>query len=52
MLEWLKKEGNKEFDRPTRIAESERAWGDEKDPEEIEATHKQIKEEKEDLKRN
>ncbi|KDR68905.1 hypothetical protein GALMADRAFT_77952, partial [Galerina marginata CBS 339.88] len=50
-LEWMEKEENKDFDRPTRIAGSGRAWGDEKDPEEIEATQKRVKEEKEDLKR-
>lgn len=50
-LEWLNREENKDFDRPSRIAESGKAWGDEKDPEEIEATHKRVKEEKEDLKR-
>jgi len=49
-IEWLNKPKNKDFDIPSRIAASGVAWGDEKDPEEIEAMQKQVKEEKEDIK--
>jgi len=50
-VEWLNKPENKDFDIPSRIAASGVAWGDEKDPEEIEAMQKRVKEEKEDIKR-
>ncbi|PPQ78347.1 hypothetical protein CVT25_011630 [Psilocybe cyanescens] len=49
--EWLAKPENKEYDVPQRISESGVAWGDEKDPEEIEATQQRVKEEKADIKR-
>ena|SRR6266545_3723176 len=50
-IEWLNKTENKDYDTPSRIAASGVAWGDEKDPEEIEAIQKRVKEEKEDIKR-
>jgi len=50
-IEWLNKPENKDYDTPSRIAASGVAWGDEKDPEEIEAIQKRVKEEKEDIKR-
>lgn len=50
-IKWLNKPENKDYDMPSRIAASGVAWGDEKDPEEIEAIQKWVKEEKEDIKR-
>jgi len=50
-IEWLNKPENKDYDTPSRIAAGGVAWGDEKDPEEIEAIQKRVKEEKEDIKR-
>ncbi|KAG9219998.1 hypothetical protein CCMSSC00406_0006911 [Pleurotus cornucopiae] len=49
--EWLTNEANSIYDTPSRIAESGRQWGDEKDPEEIEEAHRKAKEEKEEAKR-
>ncbi|PPQ79798.1 hypothetical protein CVT26_012596 [Gymnopilus dilepis] len=49
--EWLKVPGNSVYDVPGRIAESGKAWGDPEDPEDIEAKHQRVKEEKEVVKR-
>ncbi|KAF8803059.1 hypothetical protein BYT27DRAFT_7110843, partial [Phlegmacium glaucopus] len=49
--DWLEKPENKGFDMPSRISSSGVAWGDDKDPEEIEATQRRVKEEKADIKR-
>lgn len=47
---WL--EANSIYDTPSRIAESGTAWGDDKDPEDIEEAHrKKAKEEKEEARR-
>ncbi|KZT29816.1 hypothetical protein NEOLEDRAFT_1055552, partial [Neolentinus lepideus HHB14362 ss-1] len=48
--EWLQRDGNKEFDIPSRIAESGRAWGDAEDPETLEEKKRKLKEEKDEIK--
>ena len=47
--EWLKNDQNKKFDVPSCIAESGKAWGDEDDPEELEAKAQQFKVEKNEV---
>ncbi|KAF8152332.1 hypothetical protein B0H34DRAFT_664269, partial [Crassisporium funariophilum] len=49
--DWLQNPVNKAYDMPARIAPSGRAWGDKKNPEEIEATQLRVKEEKAGIKR-
>ncbi|KAG2737939.1 hypothetical protein P692DRAFT_20659981, partial [Suillus brevipes Sb2] len=43
---WLALPDNKKFDAPSYILDNGRAWGDPKDPEEILAGQKRVKEEK------
>ncbi|KAL0948124.1 hypothetical protein HGRIS_010741 [Hohenbuehelia grisea] len=47
--DWLKE--NTGYDVPSRLAASGRLWGDEDDPEEVEAEQKRAKDEKEEAKR-
>jgi len=50
--EWLNKGDNsKIYDVPSRIIANGRAWGDDKDPEEIEERAARVKEEKKALKK-
>lgn len=48
---WLAKEENNKYDVPSRLAESGKLWGDEDDPEDLEAKAKKVKEEKQDIKK-
>ncbi|KAG2129522.1 hypothetical protein BD769DRAFT_1667117 [Suillus cothurnatus] len=45
-VEWLAREENKKYDSPSFLLDNGRAWGDPKDPEEMLAGQKQVKEQK------
>ncbi|EIW84542.1 hypothetical protein CONPUDRAFT_120523 [Coniophora puteana RWD-64-598 SS2] len=50
-VDWLEEEDNKKWDRPNRITENGKEWGNDEDPEELIAKKRKVKEEKGQKKR-